>query len=278
MHKSVSYSTRPWPQLRNAVETVLQLHKPYTNWGFGEADVTSALATIGQIQRQLKCGISFHAFIIYCLAQATKKNPGVLCFRYGKQLITFEDADVATVIDKRFAGGVRMPAVYTVRAAQTKSLAEINYELRQAMRTDQSHTEAVKLRQGLTRAPKFIRRFVGWWMSRNPFILRKFHGTIGLTSMRTQGFDRPFFALVPNIYTLTMAVGTVAYRVCANAQGEFEQRKILCLSAGADHLVIDGAPLARFAQCFIELIESAAGLDDAFIEQTTKLLNKKGSV
>jgi pyruvate/2-oxoglutarate dehydrogenase complex dihydrolipoamide acyltransferase (E2) component len=272
MNKSVGYSARPWPPLRNAVETVLQLHRPYTNWGFSEADVTLALSRISQFQRQLKCAVSFHAFIIYCLAQAAKKNPNVLCFRYGKQLITFDDADVATVIDKRFAPGVRLPAVYTVRAAQNKSLAEINYELRQAIRTDQSHTEAVKLRQGLTRKPWFIRRLVGWWMSRNPFVLRKYHGTIGVTSLRTQGFDRPFVALAPNIYTMTVAVGTIAERVCKNAQGEFEARKILCLSAGADHLVIDGAPLASFAQCFIGLIESAAGLDENFIAQSATLL------
>lgn len=274
MTKSVGYRAQPWPPLRNAVETVLQLHRPYTNWGLSEADVTLAVAAIRRLQRQLKCGISFHAFIIYCLAQAAKKNPGVLRFRYGQQLITFDDADVATVIDKRFAAGVRMPAVYTVRAAQTKSLAEINYELRQAMRTDQSQVEAVKLRQGLTKAPKFIRRLVGWWMARNPFVLRKFHGTIGLTSLQTRGFDRPFFALAPNIYTLTLAVGSISERVCKNAAGDFETRKMLCLSAGADHLVIDGAPLACFAQCLLELIESAAGLDENFIEQSKALMNE----
>lgn len=277
MNKSVGYSERPWPPLRNAVETVLQLHRPYTNWGLSEADVTLAITTMRRLQRQLKCAISFHAFMIYCLAQAAKQNPGVLCFRYGKKLITFDDADVATVIDKRFAGGVRMPAVYTVRAAQNKTLAEINHELREALRSDQSQVEAVRLRQGLTRAPKIIRRLVAWWMTRNPFVLRRFHGTIGLTSLQSRGFDRPFFALAPNIYTLTLAVGSITERLVKTQKGEMENRKMLCLTAGADHLVIDGAPLAKFAQCFIELIESAAGMDDTFIKQTQALLEKSAS-
>ncbi|HRH78805.1 MAG TPA: 2-oxo acid dehydrogenase subunit E2, partial [Cellvibrionaceae bacterium] len=220
MNHSVGYSARPWPPLRNAVETVLQLHRPYTTWGMCEADVTEAVAAIRRLQRQLKCAISFHAYIIYCLAQAAKQHPGVLCFRFKKQLITFDDADISTLIDKRFPGGVRMPAVYTVRQAQNKSLAQINFELRQAMRTDQSQVEAVRLRQGLTRAPAFIRRLVAKWMARNPFVLREFHGTLGLTSIQAQGFNRPLFAIAPNIFTFTLAVGAITERVCQNAAGE----------------------------------------------------------
>ncbi len=277
MSNSVGYSVRPWPTLRNAVETVMQLHRPYTSWGMCEADVTEVLAAIRHLQRQLKCGISFHAYIIYCLAQAAQQHPGVLCFRFKKQLITFEDADISTLIDKRFPGGVRMPAVYTVRQAQNKSLAEINLELRKAMRTDQSQVEAVRLRQGLTRAPRFIRRLAAWWMARNPFVLRKFHGTLGLTSLQAQGFNRPLFAIAPNIFTLTLAVGSISERLGKNSAGELENRKVLCISAGADHLVIDGAPLARFAQCLIAQIESAAGLDEHFIQQSIALnISKTG--
>ena len=272
MNHSVGYSARPWPPLRNAMETVLQLHRPYTTWGMCEADVTEAVAAIRRLQRQLKCAISFHAYIIYCLAQTAKQHPGVLCFRFKKQLITFDDADISTLIDKRFPGGVRMPAVYTVRQAQNKSLAQINFELRQAMRTDQSQVEAVRLRQGLTRAPAFIRRLVAKWMARNPFVLREFHGTLGLTSIQAQGFNRPLFAIAPNIFTFTLAVA-ITERVCQNAAGEYMSRKILCLSAGADHLIIDGAPLARFAQCLIEQIESAAGLDAHFIQESQALIN-----
>lgn len=277
MKPSVGYSARPWPTLRNAVETVMQLHRPYTTWGMCEADVTDVVAAIRRLRRQLKCAISFHAYIIYCLAQAAKQHPGVLCFRFKKQLITFDDADISTLIDKRFAGGVRMPAVYTVRQAQNKTLAQINFELRQAMRTDQSQVTAVRLRQGLTRLPKFMRRLVAHWMARNPFVLRKFHGTLGLTSLQAQGFNRPLFAIAPNIFTLTLAVGSIAERVGKNAAGEYTDRKILCLSAGADHLVIDGAPLARFAQCLIEQIESAAGLDARFVEESLALINSQPS-
>ncbi|HMW73268.1 MAG TPA: 2-oxo acid dehydrogenase subunit E2, partial [Cellvibrionaceae bacterium] len=183
--------------------------------------------------------------------------------------------DISTVIDKRFAGGVRMPAVYTVRQAQNKTLAEINFELRQAMRADQSQVEAVRLRQGLTRAPKFIRRLAAWWMARNPFVLRRFHGTLGLTSLHAQGFNRPLFAIAPNIFTLTLAVGSISERLGKNTAGEYATRKILCLSAGADHLVIDGAPLARFAQCLIAQVESATGLDAQFVAQTLALNNSQ---
>ena len=86
--------------------------------------------------------------ILFIALPKQPNNILACCVFVLKQLITFDDADISTLIDKRFPGGVRMPAVYTVRQAQNKSLAQINFELRQAMRTDQSQVEAVRLRQG----------------------------------------------------------------------------------------------------------------------------------
>ena len=153
--------------------------------------------------------------------------------------------------------------------------AELNRRIKAHLPTEKLNgvVEAVRLRQGLTRAPAFIRRLVAKWMARNPFVLREFHGTLGLTSIQAQGFNRPLFAIAPNIFTFTLAVGAITERVCQNAAGEYMSRKILCLSAGADHLIIDGAPLARFAQCLIEQIESAAGLDAHFIQESQALIN-----
>lgn len=270
----VRFRQQPWPPLRNLVEGVLRQHRPFTAWGLGEADVTRALQAIREAQRQLRVGVSFHAFVLHCLARAAADNPGVLTYRRGRQMVTFEDVDVATAIDKRFAHGVRLPAVYTVRAAQAKSLAQINWELRQAVRTDQGATDAVRRRHALARLPGPVRRVASWWMGRNPFVLRRYYGNIGLTSVHSGGFQRPFFVLPPNIYTLTMAVASITERVVLDGEGRPQARQVLCLSAGADHLVVDGAPLARFAHGFTGLLESAAGLDAEFARETARLMKE----
>lgn len=275
MTESVRYREEPWPQLRNLVEGVLRQHRPFTSWGLGEADVTDALVAIRDAQKRLRCAVSFHAFVLHCLARAASENPGVLTYRRGKRLLTFEDVDVATAVDKRFANGVRMPAVYTVRAAQDKSLAQVNWELRHGVRDDQSATDAVQRRHALMRMPALLRRFIGWRMGRDPLLLRRYYGNIGLTSLHNPAFQNPFHVVAPNIYSLTMAIGSVTERVVLDAEGRPQTRKIACLSAGADHAVIDGAGLARFAHRFAQLLQSADGLDARFIEETTRLMKEE---
>lgn len=266
MSGEARYTERPWPVLRNAVESVLRLHRPFTNYAVLEADVTDALAAIAAVRRRERVAVSFHAFAIHCLARAAAEHPGVLTYRRGRRLVTFEDADVATTVEKRFAGGVRLPAVYTVRRAQEKSLAEINRELRAAVRGDQSHTEEVRLRRRAASMPALLRRLTVWRMGRDPFLLRRYHGTIGLTSVQNPGFHAPVFILPPNICTLTLALGNTTERVALDAEGRPVRRRVLCLGMAGDHLVVDGMPLSRFGHRLIQLLESAAGLDGRFAE------------
>src|SRR5690606_23167809 len=152
---------------------------------------------------------------------------------------TFADADVATTIEKRF-GGVRLPGVHTVRRAQEKSLAEINRELRRAAREDQSGAPEVRMRRRTAGLPAPVRRLLGWRMGRDPFLLRRYHGTIALTSLQTPGFHNTLFALPINVCTLTLALGTVSKRVALDAEGRPVERRVLSMAAGADHLVMDG--------------------------------------
>jgi pyruvate/2-oxoglutarate dehydrogenase complex dihydrolipoamide acyltransferase (E2) component len=269
-----AYRAAPWPPLRNAVVSVLRQHRPHTAYGFGEADVTRALAAISRHQRALGMAVSLHAFVIYCLARAAAEHPAVLTYRHGQQLITFADVDVGTAIEKRLPDRRRLPVGYVFRAAQRKSLAEINWELRQACRSSLADDPSVRLRRQVARLPGFVRHMVSGCILRNPFWLRRFHGTIGLTNLQSAGFDRPFFALPPNIFTLTAAIGTVTERALPGQEGGQEKRKVLCLSAGADHAVIDGADLARFARRFTQLIEAAEGLDDAFVVESRRLMEE----
>jgi pyruvate/2-oxoglutarate dehydrogenase complex dihydrolipoamide acyltransferase (E2) component len=268
------YHEAPWPLLRNAVVSVLRQHRPFTAYGFGEADVTEALAAIGRHQRALGVAVSLHAFVLYCLARAAAEHPNVLTYRRGRRLVTFADADVGTAIEKKLPDRRRLPVGYVFRGAQQKSLARINWELRQACRSDLAADPSVRLRRRVARMPGVLRWAVSRSILRNPFRLRRYHGTIGLTNLQSPGHQRPFFALPPNIFTLTVAIGNLTERLVPQADGTQARRRVLCLSAGADHAVIDGADLARFARRFTQLLESAAGLDDSFVAETRALMQE----
>ena len=270
MSEPVRYRERPWPPIRNAVESVLEQHRPHTVYGFGEVDVTEPLEEIARLRREERLAVSFHAFAIHALARAAAENPGVLTYRRGRKLVTFEDADVATTIEKRIQG-VRIPAVHTFRAAQERSLAEICAELRHAIRTDMSSSEEVRLRRGVTRLPRPLRRLVGWRLGRDPFLLRRFHGNIGITTVAERGFRLPFLGFPPNIHTYTLGLGTVSDRVEVCAGGGTRTRKVLLVAGAADHLVIDGMGLARFGQRLFELLGSAEPLRGGFADELRRL-------
>lgn len=264
------FQERPWPQLRNLVVGYLEQTRPHTIWGTGEIDVTDTLARLRRCQRELRLAVSFHAVILYALARAAAAHPAVLTYRHGRKLVTFSEVDVCTTIDRRIKG-VRMPAVYCVRGAQRKSLAAINWELREALTRPQLDDPVVKLRHRFARLPGFARRWVGRMVAGNPHRVRQIYGTVGLTNINSHGLNRPVWALPPTLCTLTVSAGSIVDRLAVDAQGAVVVRKHLCVGGAADHAVIDGMALSRFTFDAYRLLETDSGLDDTFIEETRRL-------
>ena len=115
--------------IRNALVSLLDQSRPHAIYGLGEVDVTDGRwPAIRRIEKELRAAVSFHAFILYCMTRAIGRHPVARTYRRGKKLITFEDIDVLTPLDKRLPSGVRIPVGHIVRSAQTKSLAAINWE------------------------------------------------------------------------------------------------------------------------------------------------------
>jgi pyruvate/2-oxoglutarate dehydrogenase complex dihydrolipoamide acyltransferase (E2) component len=262
----------PWPELRNLVTGFLDQHRPHTNYGLIEVDVTDALARIQAYRRALRIPVSFHAFTLYCLAQAAKAHPGVQTFRRGRrQLVTFEDVDVATALDRRLPSGERLPVGLVVRKAQDKSLAAINHELRRAAKSDLPDGEVAQRRRRIAKLPGPIRRWVFRRISADPFKMKALYGTIALTNLQNQGVSETFFVLPPNVHTATIAIGSITDRVVLDGEGRPVVRKMVCLTGGLDHAVLDGAPIARFSYAIADLMRRAAGLDESFLSESRRL-------
>ena len=120
--------------------------------------------------------------------------------------------------------------------------------------------------------PALVRRWIAWRTTRNPFLLKRVHGTVGITSIQSHGFNVPLFTLPPAIHTLSFSVGNLCERLAMAEDGTVVRRKVVCLTGAADRDVMDGMVLTRFSYRFTTLLQSAAGLDESFAGDTRRLL------
>lgn len=274
--EAAGFREAPWPPLRNAVVGYLEQARPHACWGQGEIDVTRVLARLKECQRELRIAVSFHAVALHALSRSAIAHPGVLTYRRGRKLVTFTEADVGTTIDRRI-NGHRIAAAYCVRGAHRKSLAQLNWELRQAVNQPLPPDPAIRWRRRFAALPDVARRCVNAMVVRNPHWVRRLYGTIGLTNLQSHGLNRPFWGLPPTVCTLTIALGTIVDRVALDEQGSAVARKHLCAVGAADHAVIDGMALSRFAFDFIQRLEPGTALDDAFVAETRGLMAASGA-
>jgi len=96
-----------------------------------------------------------------------------------------------------------------------------------------------------------------------------------VTNVRSQAATNPMFAVVGTAHTTSIAIGNITPRLQLNREGNIVSRKMLCLSGAADHDIVDGMGLARFSHLVARLLETGAGLDETFVEQTKSLINKE---
>ncbi len=226
--------------------------------GLLEFDVTQARDFIHQHKARTGETLSFTAFLVECLAKAVEANPLVHAHRnWRKQLIAFDDVDVVTLVEPE-PGAYAFPHI--VRAANRKSFREIHDEIR-AMQAEpaKSVQKAGRLARWGPSMPGFIRMLFYRALLMNPHWLKKYAGTVVVTAVGMFGRGGGWgFGFAP-FHTLMLTVGGIAEKP-ALVDGQLVQHEYLCLTLSLDHLVIDGAPAARFARCFKELVESRYGL------------------
>jgi pyruvate/2-oxoglutarate dehydrogenase complex dihydrolipoamide acyltransferase (E2) component len=262
----------PWPRVRELVTDALTAaHKAHLAHALAEVDVSQAMAAIDMYKAAAPEGPSFTAFLVYCLGRAVAEHPMLHAYRKGrKKLVISGDVDVSTMIEKRKPDGALVPVSYVVRGANRKSLAEINDELRQAVRSDLAGDPGVSYRRRIMRLPRSARRLLWWWVTRDPDRFRRQWGTVMLSNVGSCMLPRPFFAMADSFFTCTLTIGGRYERV-AWVDGRPEPRQTLNVTVTVDHDIVDGGPAARFGQTLTRLIEEGAGLDDAFAAQAVRL-------
>ncbi|MEM6599724.1 MAG: 2-oxo acid dehydrogenase subunit E2 [Cyanobacteria bacterium P01_C01_bin.69] len=260
-----------WPVHRNNITDFLANAKRKAQIsGTWEIDITLAQARIKEIQRRTRIAISFNAYLIFLIGRAVHQHPEVQAVRlpWRRKLAFFDEVDVGTAVEQRMPDGALIPLPYIVRNAESKSLAEICYEMRQACKRDLISSDPDMRRWAqLAYFPTWLRRLIWNWVDLNPVRRRRVRGTFWLTNVLTNG-RTPGFGHFLAVMSSSLGIGSAYDRLVPSAQDPrgFVVRKHLCCTLGVDHVVIDGAPMVRFARTFADLLEKAEGLDEQFVE------------
>lgn len=201
------FKIQSFPRVRiAAVDLISQAKKQHSIHGLVELDITKARNKIREYMEKTGEKLSFTSFVISCLAKAVDENKNVQAYRKGKKkLITFEDVDVNTMIERDIEGK-KMPWTYVVRAANKKSLKEIHKEIRVAQMQDIGITDLMKKMKLYSRVPKFIRNIFWRKYKRNPDLRKRMAGTVSITSIGMFG-NNIGWGIPIAYHTLVVTVG-----------------------------------------------------------------------
>lgn len=255
MVRNVDHDILPFPPARKVIVDAGRLaSRRHIVHGLLEVDVTAARDWVRDARARGE-DLSFTAFLVACFARAIAANPTVQAYRDGRgRLIVFHDVDVATPIEAT-VGAAAIPHI--VRAANRKTVADISAEIRAI----QARPAASQQTGGLVglgeRAPRLAREIFYWGIHLNPHWLKRTSGTAIVTSVgmfgRRGGWGVGFLPL----HTLGLTVGGISHKPGVH-DGKIAIREYLNLTLSFDHDIVDGAPAARFARVFTELVESAS--------------------
>jgi pyruvate/2-oxoglutarate dehydrogenase complex dihydrolipoamide acyltransferase (E2) component len=221
-------------------------------------DVTKPRQRLREMKEETGESLSFTGFIIYCCAKAVDESKDVHAYRdWRNRLIIFDDVDISIPVE-RSAKDHKQVLQLIIRAVNRKSIAAIHQEIRQAQAQEIKDSALLRNVRWYGVIPAFVRRRLYRLLHRAPHLVKKFSGTVMVTSVGMFGHGAGWGIALPG-HTLTITIGGIVSRPVVN-NSQLEHREHLCLTVSFDHDIIDGAPAARFVQRFKELVESGSGL------------------
>ncbi len=254
------YEILPFPSARNPiVDSGYMASKRHIIHGFLTLDVSEARRILKSTAGKDGQPLSFTAFIVACYARAIAQHPKVQAFRdiLGR-LVVFHDVDAATLVEPS-PGAVAVP--HLIHQAQARSVREISEEIRSIQTSGHPWGKQERWIALGTKMPRFVRLSYMRIYMLNPEAFKRMGGTTTVSSIgmfgKRGGWGIGFLAY----HTIGLLVGGIAAEPIEH-QGTIALRECLHVTLSFDHDLVDGAPAARFAQTFSEIVESAQVLDD----------------
>jgi pyruvate/2-oxoglutarate dehydrogenase complex dihydrolipoamide acyltransferase (E2) component len=255
----MAFDIFPFPSSRNPIiDGGYMDSKRHIIHGFLELDITEAKHLLQTISLPDGQPASFTGFVVASYARAIQQHPKVQTFRdFRGRLIVFHEVDVSTLIEPA-PGTAAIPHI--IRNAQARSVTDISEEIRRVQANPHPWGKQERAIAIGSRMPRFLRLMYMRINKLNPEGFKRLVGTTVVSSIgmfgKRGGWGLGFLAY----HTLGLLVGGIAEKPMAH-QGKIALRECLYLTLSFDHDLVDGAPAARFAQTFSELIESARVLN-----------------
>jgi pyruvate/2-oxoglutarate dehydrogenase complex dihydrolipoamide acyltransferase (E2) component len=224
-----------------------------------EVDITEARRRMRALRERTGESLSLTAYVVASLARAVAEFPQVNSLRTGRHLAVLHDVTI-NVLFERTIGTETVPEPRGIISASQKSLLEIHEELRAAQRqADQQFGSLSGAAWLMKLVPAFLYKALMRWGSRSISMARRY-GVIAVTAVGMFG-PSPLWAIPLSGGTLAVAVGSIVERPRLS-EGQVQARECLCITLAFDHDIIDGAPAARFAKRFSELLTSCEALTE----------------
>jgi chloramphenicol O-acetyltransferase len=262
MKQQATSQTEPFPPMQRFInEWLEQMCRAHLAYILFEVDITEVRPAIRASRARTGSPLGFTAFLSACWAQAMAEHTLLHAYRKGRrELVLFDDVDVTIPVEREVEGH-KIPVNVIVRAANHKSLAEIDHEIRTAKTGENPQSRAIRWVWLWFLVPAFLRRFIWRRLLANPYRQQRINGTTLVTNAGMFGSGTGW-GLFPSPYTASLLVGSIA-RGPGVVDGKIAVREYLCLTVIVDHDIVDGAVAARFTQRLKELIEGANLLDRA---------------
>jgi hypothetical protein len=246
--------TTSYPRLRNFVLDVLsEGARKHIIHVLLEADIAGIREHLAELRLQGAESASMTSYIAKSFACAIEDDKRMQAYRLGRsRLVMFDDIDLAFMIEREWQGEA-IPVFYILRVAQQKTIYDIHRELQAARETPlgtQGPMNALEMLFFLL--PTFLRKSLWILIRRNPYWFKDLAGTAAVTSMGMYSSGAAVTVPITPM-TLTLSIGTIEKKLTLH-DGQAVEREVVHLNLSADHAVIDGAPLMRFAERFKQVL------------------------
>jgi len=259
--KRRTYETVPIPRVRlPVIDSLAQGRRMSPMHLLLEVDVTDTRHAIRDYRRRAGEPLSLTSYLTWCLARTVDEDRVVQAYRRGRKLVIATDVDVSVIMEREIGDEQAPLFPYIVKAANRKTPVEIQREIRAAQTADAGPSRASRWLNLYWYLPGFVRSLLWSILLRSPTWRMKLTGTVALSAVGMFGAGAGWGIPVPT-YTLSITVGGISEKP-GIVNGQTATREYLCLSISIDHNVVDGAPAARFARRFKDLVESARGLKE----------------
>ena len=246
----------PFPKARNLVLDILsEGRRKNTIQLLFEVDATAMRAQIAKCAESSGSTISVTGYVARILACTVAQEPRMQAYRHkGRELIVFENVDLSVMVEREVDMSL-LPLPFIVRAANKKDFFEVDAELKKAKSAAlYADGPLSALEATFFSLPRIVRKIV-WRFARNDaHLFRELAGTVGVTSMGMYAAGRAVVVPITPM-TLTLSIGAICLQP-AFADGVLVERELLQLNLSADHDIIDGAPLMRFAATLKKNLEN----------------------